>query len=168
LRDNAPELDVEALCAALAKHRIRFVVIGGVAAILHGAPTATFDLDIVPADEPDNLARLSEALVELEAEVRFAGTVRPFADGEWLHGARTWNFRTRLGDFDVLLVPAGTSGFQALADAAGEIDVNGVNTRVASLQDLIAMKEAAGRAKDLMSLPILRWLRDRDGEPPMA
>ncbi len=141
---------------------MQFVVIGSVAAMMLGATVGTLDIDIVPEPSDENLSRLSEALLALHAEVTGAGRVRDFGDGAWLRASQVWNFTTRLGRLDILHSPAGVSGYAALAAAATIEDVGGVPIATASIEHLIAMKEAANRPKDQLSLPILRWLRDRD------
>ena len=93
--------------------------------------------------------------------------MRNFSDGGWPLAAKTWNFRTRYGDFDILFAPSGSAGDDSLLADAETTDVDGKPIEIASLTALIAMKEAARRAKDLAVVPILRWLRDREGEPPL-
>ena len=169
MHESKSELDPGAICEVLQRYEVDCVVIGGVAAVLRGAPYQTFDLDMVPADEPSNLKRLTDALVDMEAEVLFAGPVLRFADGDWLHASKIWNFDTKYGRFDVLFVPSGSGGYSSLIAGARRAEVaDGVTPFVASIEDLIAMKESAGRAKDDNLLPILRYLRDRGAEPPPA
>ncbi len=132
------------------------------AAVLRGAPVTTADVDIVPARVMSNLDALAGALVEMNAVVRHAGRVRDFGSGEWLTAGSTWNLETDFGTLDLLFEPSGGGAYEALAEHAQAVDVGeGLTVLVASLDDLIAMKEAAGRPKDLLVLPILRWLRDR-------
>lgn len=163
LQHRESDLDAEAICRTLATHGVACVLIGGIAAILRGSTALTTDLDMVPQDDDENLTRLMNALVEMKAEVRGAGRVMPLPDGEWLRAAKTWNFRTDFGNVDVLFVPAGTEGYRGLVQRSDVVElVPGVAPAVASIDDLIAMKEAANRPKDQLALPILRWLRDRD------
>jgi hypothetical protein len=151
--------------SALLDHGVEFVVIGGVAAILHGAPIVSLDLDIVPDPGESNLTRLTQALLALHAEVLFAGPVRRFPDGEWMRASRFWNFTTDAGRFDVRFAPAGVEEYAVLRNAAQAIETGDRTVLVASLDHLIAMKEAANRPKDQQALPILQWLRDRTPEP---
>lgn len=67
-------LQAEEIFACLVRHRVQFIVIGGLAAVLHGSPAATFDADICPARDPDNLGRLAAALREMDARIRTPDT----------------------------------------------------------------------------------------------
>jgi hypothetical protein len=152
----------------LEHHRVRYVVIGGLAAALYGSPTVTFDVDIVPDSTPDNLTRLSSALDELDARIRVDGIEGglPFDhDARSLGSMEVINLVTNHGDFDVTFHPSGVSSFSEWDDRAGEIEALGVHFRLASLADVIRSKEAAGRPKDQVAVPILRELlkRQRDG-----
>jgi len=166
------EFAPEHLLAVLDRHRVRYVLIGGLAAALHGSDVVTADVDITPALGDDNLRRLSAALDELGARVRSESAPEglPFDhDAASLARANVWNLVTDAGDLDVTFVPAGTSGYDDLRRDAVEIVILGAHTVVASLADIVRSKEAAGRPKDLAALPTLRKLLDRDGrDPPFA
>lgn len=153
-----PALDPARLLEVLTRHEVRYVVIGGLAAVLHGAPYQTADCDITPDDAADNLARLSAALEELEARVWTGeGPGLRFAhDAASLHDARVWNLVTKHGLLDITFQPAGTTGYADLAREAVSIEVEGVSFAVASLSDVIRSKQAAARDKDRGALPLLR------------
>ena len=155
-------IEFRAILHRLVSDGVEFVLIDGVAAIVLGAPIVSLDVDVVPEPSDENLNRLSEALLALHAEVLGAGRVRDFGDGDWLRASRSWNFATDLWRLDILHAPAGVTGYAALAAEATNENVDGVMIMTASIEHLIAMKEAANRPKDQLSLPILRWLRDRD------
>ena len=163
-------LDTDGICRILVKHQVSFIVIGGVAGFLHGSGLNTLDLDLIPQMSDLNLHRLSNALIEMNAEVMFAGKVRNTGDGDWLKASNTWNLATDFGRLDVMLTASGAGGYSELEGNAErhELVSSGLIIQVAGLDDLIAMKEAAGRNKDLLALPVLRWLRDRgpDDEEP--
>ncbi len=166
MQRDSSNFDMDAICAVLAKFGVDYVVIGGVAATYLGSDLVTVDFDLVPAVVDDNLDRLTRALIDLDADVSFFGKLPRFPDGEWLKSARMWNFETRLGPFDVLFAPAGAPDYSKLFESATiQILDDGTEVRVASLDDLIAMKEAAGRNKDLLALPILRYLKERRDNP---
>ena len=138
-----------------------YVVIGGVAATLHGSILSTFDLDICPARDLENLARLAAALKDVDARIRTAGAPDglPFAcDAESLARVDLLNLVTRYGDFDLSFVPAGTTGYEDLARRATKVDLEPVIVSVASLEDVIRSKRAAGRPKDLQAIPTLEAL----------
>lgn len=145
----------------LADHGVRFVLIGGYAAALRGSPVITGDLDVCYARDDENLARLAEALGSLAARLRGAQPDLPFRlDARTLRAGDHFTFSTSAGPVDILGTPSGTKGFSDLdANATGEV-VNGLTIRVASVEDLIRMKRAAGRPKDLIALEWLAAVRD--------
>lgn len=149
------EFDPLGALGALSAAGVRFVVVGALAARLAGAPVVTADLDVCPAEEPENLARLAGVLVEMEAEVRGAPGVRVPGDGRPLATSQVWNLSTRHGDLDLILRPAGTDGFAELAATAVRVDLGGLQVLVASLCDVVRSKRAAGRPRDLGQLPLL-------------
>jgi hypothetical protein len=148
----------------LAAHHVRFVVIGGFAAVLHGSPLLTADADITPDPEPENLRRLCAALIEMEAKIRTVSDPEglPFkCDETFLLQMATVNLRTLHGDFDLSFRPAAfEGGYEALAANAVRFDVGGFVVEVAALSDIIRSKETADRDKDRAALPTLRALQD--------
>ncbi len=164
--------DPDALLAVLHRHEVRYVLIGGLAAALRGSATPTFDVDITPAAGDVNLARLSAALKELDARVRVDGIPEglPFShDAASLAQMTTLNLVTRFGDLDIAFDPAGVPDYSQWEIDATPVTVLGVPVQVASLDDIIRSKEAAGRDKDRLQLPMLRALQQRQHrieEPP--
>lgn len=156
-----PEFDPGAIIRVLQQHEVRFVVIGGLAALAHGSPFPTEDLDVTPETSDVNLQRLSAALGALDARVRTPGDPAgvPFAhDAASLGAVGVWNLATAHGDLDLCLVPAGTQGYRDLARDAVRVRAFGIDIPVASLADVVRSKQAAGRAKDQRVLPLLRRL----------
>lgn len=148
----------------LVDHRVRFVVIGGFAGRLWGSNTVTNDLDICYARDRKNLEVLSAALKELEASLRGAPEGLPFQpDAETLAGGDHFTFMTNAGNLDCLGNPAGSRGFQDLIAGAKRMKLDSLEVPVASLDDLIRLKRAAGRPKDLVELEILGALREERG-----
>jgi hypothetical protein len=140
----------------LDRHGVRFVVIGGVGARLHGSPTVTNDTDICYERSPENLENLAAALRDLEARLRGVDEDEPFLlDAKTLAAGDHFTFTTRAGEFDCLGTPAGVGGFDELADGAVPFDVDGLTVLVASIDDLIRMKRAAGRPKDMIEVEVL-------------
>jgi hypothetical protein len=153
------EFAPEEILKVLEARAVRYVVIGGFAGIIHGSPNGTSDVDITPDDGRDNLRRLSDALDELEANIRTAGEPAgvPFRhDGPSLGAVRLWNLTTKFGDLDISFEPSGTRGYDDLAARALRVRLPHVETTVAALSDVIRSKEAAGRLKDQLTLPTLR------------
>lgn len=142
-------------------HGVRFVLIGGLGARLHGSPTVTNDTDICYERTPENLERLVAALREVHAELRDVADAVPFQlDVESLAAGDHFTFVTEAGNLDVLGSPAGVEGFRALARAAVRLRLDDLTVLVASIDDLIAMKRAAGRPKDLVEVEILSAVKD--------
>jgi hypothetical protein len=157
--DQPEDFDAASIIASLNQNGVRYVVVGALAAQLQGAPIPrTRDIDITPATDTDNLQRLSNALHELSAKIRTADVPEglPFDhDGASLSRVRIWNLTTPFGEFDLSFVPSGTDGFDDLARHAHVIESYGQTVPVADLDDVIRSKEAAGRPKDILHLPIL-------------
>lgn len=127
--------DPHSVFAVLNRHRVRYVVIGGIANTFHGSPYPTYDLDITPSTDKRNLSALAAALTDLEAR--------------------------ELNPPKVVLEPAGTKGYSDLARRLIIYEVEGEEVPVAHLEDIIRSKEAAGRERDLAQLPTLRKLLER-------
>ena len=150
-----------ALLRALVHNGIDFVVIGGVAGQLQGSPIVTFDLDVCYARDRRNLGRLARLLTSIGAHLRGAPADLPFRlDAQTLWNGDSFTFDTMHGPLDILGIPSGTNGYDDLVAEAALMDVDGLTVRVASLDDLIRMKRAAGRPKDLLAIEELGALRD--------
>lgn len=156
------DFDPVSVLRVLVEHQVDFLVIGGVAARLRGAPFLTQDIDVTPSPDRANLERLTEALRELDARLRTAtepdGVPFPF-DPALLESATVWTLMTKHGDLDVVTAPAGTAGYSDLIRDADQLRVAidpDLRVNVASLADVIRSKEATGREKDRAVLPLLR------------
>ena len=154
------EPDLTGLLRVLDRHEVRFVVIGAQAAVIHGVPVVTEDLDVTPAPDAANLRRLEAALEELDPRIRTPADSEgvPFpVEVELLRTARPWNLTTRLGELGLAFAPAGTVGYDDLRRGATAVEVaDSLVVQVASLADVIRSKEAAGREKDRAQLPLMR------------
>lgn len=153
------ELDLARLFEVLDRHKVTYILIGGLAAVYHGSPFPTEDADITPETDRANLSRLAAALRILNARIRTESAPEglPFAfDANSFAAAETWNLTTDAGDLDLSFAPAGTRGYKDLRRDAASVQLYGVAVRVASLADVIRSKQAANRPKDLRVLPTLR------------
>ena len=140
----------------LHQHEVAYVVIGIIAAIAQGYPMTTRDVDVTPSRDPANVERLAIALRELHAQLRTPGEPVDFPiDPTYLARVDSWTLLTSQGELDILFAPSGTRGYADLKRDAIELDL-GVPVMVASLRDVIRMKEASARPKDLAQLPALR------------
>lgn len=160
------EFRPEAILGALERNRVLYVLIGGLAATIHGSPHVTTDVDIVPEASSANLARLSAALKELEARIRTTGEPEGLAfdhDAASLARSRVWNLTTVSGDLDITFRPSGTDGYGDLRRDAIELEILDVRVPLASLADVIRSKEAADRPKDRLTLPVLRRILEEGG-----
>ena len=158
-----PDVDVDAILVALDRHDVDYVVIGGFAAELYDvAIPPTRDIDITPSDTTENLQRLASALGDLDARLRVLdGPAEGFpipggVTAEWLASMLTVTFTTSAGPFDVCRRPTGTDGYDDLVEDGRRLSYGDRDVPVASLEDVIRSKEAAGREKDLLVIPALR------------
>lgn len=149
--------DPGAIVAVLNRHDVRFIVIGGMAAMVRDLPVpATVDIDITPSRDPDNLERLAAAFDELEA-----GLLTADQGGTWFprHPTENWaqydtlHLVTKYGPLDLVFVPDGaTRGYDDLAASADDQLVEGSEALVITVAAWERLKEASGRAKDLEHL----------------
>ena len=154
-------LEADRILECLERHRVRYVVIGGLAAVLHGSPQVTFDADICPAVDPGNLEALAAALCELDARIRTADApsgLRFACDAAFLSRLSLLNLVTRFGELDLSFAPSGTRGYPDLQQHSVAMRVADYEVQVAALEDVIRSKEAANRPKDQRALPLLRQL----------
>jgi hypothetical protein len=126
--------------------------------VAQGYPLPTQDVDVTPARDPVNLERLAAALSELQAELRLpGGKTHPFPiEPAYLGDSDSWTLATTAGDLDILFRPSGTNGFDDLRRDGLEITLRGTPVLLASLRDIIRMKEASNRPKDQAQIPALR------------
>ncbi len=159
---HTPELRLRVLLGRLTEAEVDFVVVGGVAVITQASPRFTKDLDICYAREHANLERLGAALVGLGARLRGVEEDLPFvADARTLLQTQMLTLTTSDGAIDLLADPDGSPGYAALRRNASRVDLDGQTVLVASIDDLIAMKRAAGRPQDLVDLESLEVARRR-------
>lgn len=140
---------------------VRYVVIGAFAGRLLGSPSLTRDLDVCYARDRANLEALATVLARLDARLRGVATdVRFPLDARALLAGDSFTLTTDAGDLDLLGTPAGTEGYEDLVRAAVDTDLDGLVVKVVSIDDLIRMKRAAGRPKDLIEVEVLAAVRD--------
>ena len=162
-----PELDIRGILEELVQAGVEFLVIGGVAVGFHGYVRATKDIDVVPAPSPENLERLAQVLVGLGAEVEGAEEFEddelpdPLDPGALAQGGN-WVLRTRLGRFDVMQWIGDDGLWEQLSPGAVLAEIDGLTIRVVGYDDLVALKEQAGRPEDLTDLQRLRQARGEE------
>lgn len=142
------------LLRTLSEREIEYIVVGGMAGVLHGAPVVTADLDIVHRRSDDNVAKLLTTLQELDAVYR--GDPRRLSpQRSHLTGQGHLLLSTRLGPLDVLC-QVQDEGYEELEPLSDQLALGqGLGARVVRLDKLIELKRAAGRPKDQLALPIL-------------
>jgi len=145
--------DFRAALHLLAEHNVRFVLIGGLAMTAQGGSNITLDIDISCDQNPHNLAALAKALRDCHARLRDMPPDLPFVlDERSLRNLTNMTLNTDLGNLDILAQPEGIDNFEGLWERASVMEIFGTAVRVASVEDLIAMKRAANRPKDQLHL----------------
>lgn len=133
---------------------VEFVVVGGLAVGAWGVVRGTKDVDIVVSSDPGNLKRLAEVAVAAGGHVQqgeaLLGT--PISIASALAGGEQVAIETDLGRLDVIQGLDGVPGYDALRSRAEQTEILGVTVSVCALEDLKAMKRAAGRTRDLADL----------------
>ena len=148
------------LLASLHSNQVAFVVIGGVAATLHGSARVTSDLDVVYDRSPENLERIVTALAPFQPYLRGAPPGLPFKfDAETLKRGLNFTFTTTEGPIDILGEVSGLGMYKVVREHAVEAELFGVTQLFLDLDALIQSKRAAGRPKDLETIAELEAIR---------
>lgn len=157
-------LDPERIFAVLDTHNVEYVVIGGIAVQAYGHVRMTNDVDLIPSPTPSNLESLAAALLDLEARILNPGSEHLAIDSHMLPRATLWQFSTRHGDIDLLHDAPGAAPFPQLRDRALVIKLGDHSIPIASRDDLIKMKRAAGRPIDHADIAALTEYEHRKAE----
>jgi predicted nucleotidyltransferase len=154
-------IDLERALQELHRTGVEFVIVGGIAATIHGSARVTQDLDVVYARTPENIARLAAALAPHRPYLRGAPPGLPFRwDAETIRRGLNFTLTTTLGDVDLLGEIIGGGGYADLLPHSQVATVSGVEYRCLGLARLIHVKRAAGRPKDLDAIAELEALRE--------
>jgi predicted nucleotidyltransferase len=151
-----PENKFASRLQALREGGVDFILVGGLAAVLRGAPINTFDVDIVHSRIPANIDRLLRVLESLDAVSRIQPERQLKPVASHLSGPGHINLMTRYGPLDVLGTIGQNLSYEDLLPHSREMDIGATQVRVLDLETLIAIKESIGGEKDRAVLPILR------------
>ncbi|MFP3939511.1 MAG: nucleotidyl transferase AbiEii/AbiGii toxin family protein [Thermoanaerobaculia bacterium] len=160
--------EIERVLAALERAGVRYLVVGGVAVVLHGFLRTTADLDLVVHLEPDNVRRALNALTELGYHPRAPVPPESFADPEtrkrWIRdkNLRVFSFWSEAGPLEVDLFVEEPFDFEDVFRRAVRVPLKGIEVSVVPRRDLIALKRAAGRALDQEDVQRLQELGGGD------
>jgi predicted nucleotidyltransferase len=155
------------ILSSLHDSNIDFVIVGGVASALHGSTRVTFDLDIVPSLAPNSWSAAIDLLWSLGARPRIPEPLERIRDVQQVRiwqrekGMLALNFRTPDGSTEVDLLISESDSFDTLRQRAASVTVEGRKFFVASIEDLIAMKQKAGRPQDLLDIAQLEEIKKR-------
>lgn len=160
-----PELDIQAILQELVEGGVEFLLIGGLAVGYHGHVRATKDVDVVPSPTRQNLERLAQVLGRLDAQVEGSedfdrGELPDPLDPDVLELGGNWILVTRLGRLDVMQWIGDWALWEELSPAAIEDRVGDLPIKIVSYEDLVRLKELAGRPEDLADLQRLREARE--------
>jgi hypothetical protein len=152
-------VDLAQIIPPLVRAKVDFILIGGMAAILHGSARVTFDVDLVYSRSDENIQRLSNALASHDPYLRDTPPGLPFVwDARTIRSGLNFNLTTSLGDIDLFGEVTGGDTYQDLLPHSFEVDAFGVRFKCIDLPTLIHIKEAAGRPKDHEAVAELRVL----------
>lgn len=154
-------MQFKALLSSLAANNVEFVIIGGLAATLHGSARVTYDLDVVYNRRAENLSRIVAALALFQPYLRGAPAGLPFKfDVETLKRGLNFTFTTSAGPIDLFGELSGIGSYEAVRAHANTATMFGGTYLFIDLEGLIASKKAAGRPKDLETIAELETIRE--------
>jgi len=154
--------DARELFTALAHRDVEYVTIGGIAIQAHGGQRLTQDLDVAIAASTENLARLADALLDLDARILGPDGQRSLSTptAPLLASSDQWHLITDHGQLDLITLPAHLGTFAELRARAHEVPLGELSIPIADREDLLKMKRAAGRPQDLADVRLLESLDD--------
>lgn len=156
-----PTKIIEAPLRLLGEYGVDCVIVGGIAAAIHGSLLLTNDLDVCYDRNPANLERLAQALTMVHPRLRNAPEGLPFIlDAETLKRGLNFTFTTDIGDLDLLGEVRGAGGYEEVLADSLTVDLFGYRFAVIDIGKLIVAKRAAGRPKDLIALPELEAIQE--------
>lgn len=162
-----PDKIIEAPLRLLGEYEVNCVIVGGVAAAIHGSSLLTNDLDVCYARDPENLKRLAQALQSVHARLRNAPEGLPFIlDHETLNRGLNFTFTTDVGDLDLLGEVRGLGQYDDVFAGSLTVELFGYRFAVLDIGNLIVAKRAAGRQKDLIALPELEAIHEAQSVHP--
>ena len=145
----------------LGEHKVDCVIVGGIAAAVHGSSLLTNDVDVCYARDPENLKRLAGALQSVHARLRNAPEGLPFIlDAETLKRDLNFTFTTDIGDLDLLGEVRGVGHYEEVLAGSIIVELFGYRFAVIDIGKLVIAKRAAGRPKDLIALPELEAIQE--------
>ena len=152
---ESSENDFIRIIEALLKNEVEFIIVGGVCAVLHGAPVTTFDLDLVHSRSSENIRRLLSVLNELDAYYRTREDlrIRPDEKGLTLPGHHL--LMTNAGPLDLLGTIGDSEDYNDLLKDTEVIEISGKKILLQSLESLIKIKQFLGAEKDKAMMPLL-------------
>ena len=152
---------IEAPLRLLAEYKVNCVIVGGVAAAIHGSSLLTKDVDVCYARDSSNLKRLADALLSVNARLRNAPEGLPFIlDAKTLERGLNFTFATDIGDLDLLGEIRGVGAYEDVLEGSLDYDLFGHHFSVIDISKLVIAKRAAGRPKDLLALPELEAIQE--------
>ena len=156
---------VEAPLRLLGEHKVDCVIVGGIAALIHGSMLLTNDVDVCYARDPENLKRLAGALQSVHAQLRNAPEGLPFVlDAETLKRGLNFTFTTDIGDLDLLGEVRGVGHYDEVLAGSITVELFDYRFAVIDIGKLVIAKRAAGRPKDLIALPELEAIQEAQEE----
>jgi hypothetical protein len=152
---------IEAPLRLLGEHKVDCVIVGGIAALIHGSLLLTNDVDVCYARDPENLKRLAGALQSVHARLRNAPAGLPFIlDAETLKRGLNFTFTTDVGDLDLLGEVRGVGHYDEVFADSITVELFDYRFAVIDIGKLVIAKRAAGRPKDLLALPELEAIQE--------
>jgi predicted nucleotidyltransferase len=153
---KTPKPDFVALLGILAEHEVKFIIVGGVCGVLHGAPITTFDLDLVHSRDAENVDSLLAALQSMNAVYRDHAERRIPPDRTHLASPGHQLLMTDLGPLDLSGTVGHDVGYEALLSDTTVMTIGDLRVRVLNLEKMIELKQQIGRDKDKAVISILR------------